>query len=497
MHNNTPNDSGRQGLLMSILTAMPAVDAEAVPRAAAELHHMLRQGSALDASTVLVAYGGGKDSSFMVAFVRAIQLQLSVIHGCSFRLRVATNRHAGMPQAVTDNIERVYNALDMNGDRSVELLLIDGDEVSLFDAAKPMPASLVRRNRSDVLMNGHRFAGEARPTFCNACNLSMVNSFGVAAAWNGGADVIVTGDSLREQRAYLAWSRRLARDFGAAIGQNVPGLGGFLRTMDGIGRAYGREIHGEAVADQGVAHVLPGDPRFFSVYGHTAYDAGSHWDFLTGFLEFRFDEVAFSFTETDCANPMLMCHFRGMRSERLHGRSYAEGIAEYRDYALGLMRRKEFPPVLIQRIAERYYDAAAAAHMRQVAASFAAEVFNLSEAQIVCMLFAPFGDQGRRLRRWLLQEAPALLPAEAAIRALLGGAVSTDSALEQALQQLSGLDLAQLRQCWRTATVPNLADPGATATALGRILRDDPHKASITTRHAPGGPEIAEMISGR
>jgi len=53
----------------------------------------------------MVAYGGGKDSSYTLAFVRAMQLILFRVHGSTFQLRVATNRHAGMPRAVLENVD--------------------------------------------------------------------------------------------------------------------------------------------------------------------------------------------------------------------------------------------------------------------------------------------------------------------------------------------------------------------------------------------------------
>jgi hypothetical protein len=464
------------------MRAMPPVDAEAATRVAADLTARLRESADAGApQTVLVAYGGGKDSSYMVAFVRAAQLYAHAELGAAFRLRVATNRHAGMPAAVMANIDRTYRALGMHNDPSVEMLLIDGDVVSPFAADLPMPADLVARNRTDILMNGHRFAGEARPTFCNACNLSMVNAFGVAAAWDGGADIIVTGDSRDEQKAYLVWTRRLARDFAVEVVRGKPGLNDFLRTMDGLGRRYHGEIHGEGVPEQtGIAHRLPKASRFFSIYGYTDYDAGAHWDFLTGYLGFEFDELAFSFTESDCVNPLLMAHFRGLR-----------------DYALGLMRRKQFPAELIAVMAARYADGEAVARMRQLASAYARDVLDLGEARIVCMLSAPFGGRGAALQPWLVREAPALAGDERAIRHLLEAEDSVDPPLAAQLRDLTGLTLAQLRQCWRNPVVPNLAAAGALATPLGRVLRDDPHKATIVTRHAPDGADVAEVISGR
>jgi hypothetical protein len=45
---------------------------------------------------VLLAYGGGKDSSYMVAYVRYIQGLIWQQQGSTFQLRISTNRHAAM-----------------------------------------------------------------------------------------------------------------------------------------------------------------------------------------------------------------------------------------------------------------------------------------------------------------------------------------------------------------------------------------------------------------
>lgn len=189
-------------------------------------------------STVLVAFGGGKDSAYTITFVRAMQLLLLNETGSAFRLRVATNRHAGMPCAVMENIDRAYRALGITHDPDVESLLIDGDSIGPFDVAAPLPPDVIQRNRGDILMAGHRTNGDGRPTFCNACNLSVANAFGLAASHDGGVDVIITGDSPAEQRAYRAWIRGLAQRVGAA--PSTAGRQRFsdvLADVDAIGAA--------------------------------------------------------------------------------------------------------------------------------------------------------------------------------------------------------------------------------------------------------------------
>ena len=444
---------------------------------------------------VLLAYGGGKDSSYMVAYVRYIQGLIWQQQGSTFQLRISTNRHAAMNDSVMENIDRVYRALQIHDDDFTECLVTDGLQIRHFERHLPMPDSVRQQNRNDVLMNGHRFRADARSTFCNACNLSMVNSFGLAAHYEGGVDVIITGESPQEQTAYLAWARHLSRLFDAPVADKSRGFSGFLQTLDGVAERYFADIYGadQVTPAHRITWQLERDPLFFNIYQDTAYEAGAHWSLLTEFMHFRFDELMFSFSESDCGNPTLMAHIRGLRAETLMQRSYAEGIREYVRFALGLMEKKDFPPQLIAEMAARYQDDAAIERARQRAAQFAEQTFGLNETQLVSMIYSPFIAQGQQLNVWLLQLNQA--PDEQAVRALLCGD-SDDLLLAQQLEQLSGLTIAQMRQCWRSAQVNTLLD-GTRGDALSRVLRFDPHKAVIQVNNGALQDIVTEVISGR
>jgi hypothetical protein len=506
--NRVLSERARDGVFRAIREGLPAAAFKEAVRCSTRLVDALPRRDRLDRNLVLVAFGGGKDSAYTVAFVRAMQLVLFRTFGTTFRLRVVTNRHAGMPYAVMANIERVYQALGLPTDPDCELLLVDGNQVRPFDVDAPLPAELVRRNRLDILMAGHRTFADGRPTFCNACNFSVVNSFGLAASYGEGADLIVTGDSEREQRQYALWVGRLARQLnpGARPAAAGSAIGRLMTRVDQIAGVYFTDIHGadaSAVAERRVTGV-PDALQFFSIYADTDYAAGDHLETLTGFLGFEFDELAFSFTESDCGNPALMAHLRALKVERVFGRSYAEGLAEYVAFALDLMRKKDIPPQLVELMRLRYEGPEGPARMRRAADAYARETFGLAEEQLVCMAYSPFAEKGAGLAAFLDSEHPRLAGRCEDVRALLAGA-GEDPELAADLQRLSGLELAQLRVLYRgSLRRPATPDPATPATpaapggdVIDTVLADDPHQAVIRTRHAPDGPDILERISGR
>jgi hypothetical protein len=488
----------RAGALRELRSVLSAENYEGAVRCAMRLRGSLPGTRELDRSVVLVAYGGGKDSSYTLTFVRTMQLILSRIHGSTFRMRVATNRHAGMPRAVMENIDRVYTALRLTDDPDCELLLIDGGQVRPFDVDRPQAADVVARNRTDILMTGHRTAADARPTFCNACNLSMVNSFGLAAAHDGGVDLIITGDSQREQRDYYLWVSRLAKRFGLQPPRDQrSGFKGFLAALNNISQAYFADIHGPeasgTIADHAITTGVREGLRFFSIYDDTAYASGDHWELLTDHLRFSFDDIAFSFTESDCGNPALMAHLRALKCERRYGRSYADGLDEYVTFAISLMHKKEFPPQLVQVMRDRYEGAAD--RMRAAMDDYALQTYGLTEEQLVAMVYAPFAEKGANLDVYLSNEQPDLAASASDIHELLDGSEGAPE-LALRLERMTGLTVGQLRVLYR-GSLRIAANSMDSSQLIDSILQGDPHKEIIQTRHSADGPMVPELLSGR
>ncbi|ONI88914.1 hypothetical protein ALI22I_17630 [Saccharothrix sp. ALI-22-I] len=452
--------------------------------------------------TVMVAYGGGKDSAYMLAFVRAVQLLIAREYGDTFTMRVVTMRHAGMPYAVMANVDRSYQALRLYDDPDCELLLVDGNEVNPFHVDRPQSPEVVERNRTDILMTGHRTFADGRPTFCNACNFSVAAAFGLAAAYDGGVDMIVTGDSPQEQRSYFLWICRLARRLGVRLPERGESgsvsFGSVLSVIDDIAAAYFADIHGTGakteIAERRVEARVPRRLSFFTIYTDTAYASGDHWELLTGYLRFVFDDTAFNFTESDCANPALMAHLRALRCERLYGQRYADGLAEYVEFAINLMRGKQIPEYLIQVMRDRYAGPDAPERMRQAMNAYALDTFGITEEQLVAMVYSPFAERGLGLADYLRVEHPALAAQQERIVAVLNG--QRDPDVEESLRAISGLRTDQLRTLYTSTLRPRSGELTGGAM-VDLILEGDPHKRTVLTRQDPNGPAVPELISGR
>ncbi|MDH0745614.1 hypothetical protein N5D61_04555 [Pseudomonas sp. GD03842] len=448
---------------------------------------------------ILVAFSGGKDSAYTVALLRAAQLSIAGRAPVTFKLRLATMRHAGMTSAVMANIHRCYSALFLHDDPRVELLVVDHHAVRAFEPDLPFSTMGREQSRSDMLLGGHLTQGDARTTFCNSCYLGMAEFLGRAVSWGEGVDAVLSGDSLREQKQYATWAMRLAQGNGEAIEQwHTLSFSAALRTLDRVGRRYYQALYGEEpTANALVSRPLypPNKrqaPTFLTIADLIGFRLEERWALLTDFLDFRFDDLAFSFSESDCANPLLMAHMRGLKAAFIQGREYADGIAEYLELAAKMMRRKRMPKRLITQAMAAYEGPERIEARRALADGYAQEAFGLSEVQLVCLLFAPFVEGGVRLESFLRRCHPGMLIALVDLHKALSGEPAPDQ-VTQWLVEVSGLSLKGLQNLYGRSHV----DFDDAHSVIARVRASDPDKGRIMTLDPVTGEPVRELISGR
>lgn len=221
-------------------------------------------------NVVMVPYGGGKDSTFVVALARYAQLATYREMQDTFLLRCVTNFQAGMAYGVIDNIARVYKALGLLDDPMAELLIVEGNRVRDFAADYKMPKNLLTANRLDVLMNGHLSRASNRATFCNACNFSMARSFVLGLQYGRPASIVITGDSPFEQRKYFFAIQRMAHEMRVERNSGSHDFGPFMQTVDRIDEQYQRFVFGpdspEVKRLKDSTTPLSSQPHFFSIF---------------------------------------------------------------------------------------------------------------------------------------------------------------------------------------------------------------------------------------
>ncbi|WP_026144846.1 hypothetical protein [Pseudomonas asplenii] len=446
---------------------------------------------------VMVAHGGGKDSSYTLAFLRAAQLSIAGRSPATFNLRIATSRHAGLTSTVMNNIHHGYCALFVYDDPRVELLMVDNRHVRPFHHRTPLSDLGRDLNRRDLLMNGHLTAGDGRTTFCNNCYLSMADFYERASSWDQGIDALIIGDPPREQKQYLTWLLRSTETpERSPLGGRALEFEEAVRTCNELSLEYYRELYGDAVTQpQGPAISRSSrsqPPMLVGVHDLVGSDIELRWPLLTEFLGFRFDDLAFHFSESDCANPLLMAHMRGLQAQYVRGLSYQTGITEYLQLAVVMMRKKRMSARLIEQAMAAYDTAEKLLGRRALARAYAQEAYGLSEGQLICLLFAPFVNQGRGLEPFLRRCHPGMLVALPELHKALSGKPAGEQ-VEQWLTDVSGLPLERLQALYQKKQV----DFGAAASLIARVRASDPDKHRVDIIHPDSGEVRKEVLSGR
>ncbi|WP_262381361.1 hypothetical protein [Pseudomonas sp. WS 5079] len=399
---------------------------------------------------VLVAHGGGRGSSYALAFLRAAQLTIAGRAPRSFQLRVATLRHTGMTQAALDSIHRGYSALFFHDDPRVELMMVENQEVLPFNHLRPASTTGQDIGRRNMLMVGHRSCGDIRTSLCNDGYLSLGDFYRRITAWDGGVHALVSSDSPRKQNQYLAWLVKTTRAAGMKGHSGRPlALTALFTRMDDCSVGYYRDVYGEHYAAQ--------DASSKEVHRHLAYIGVADLlctgeldctALLNDFMGYKQDEFAFQFSTPAYANPLMMAHMHGLHAEVLLGIDYQQGVRGFIEQAIGFMRRKRIPELLIAQ--------AGTPDGRMLATTYAREFFGLEESQLVCLLFSPFIQQGQRLEAFLRRCHPGMLVALPELHKALEGKASAEL-IQHWIVDTSGLPLALLQHLYRNDVAANAA----------------------------------------
>ncbi|KTC25130.1 hypothetical protein AO392_12880 [Pseudomonas putida] len=398
---------------------------------------------------VMLAHGGGKDSSFALAFLRAAQLSIAARAPATFELRVVTARHVGMSTAVIENIERGYSALVLHDDLRVELLVLDDGGLQHFDALKPLSPRQQQVERFDTLVAGHLTAGQVRPMFCNRFYLALAELYRQGMGWEGGVDALINADPMPERKRYLAWGRRMMREAGLSSARPAHSHpGALLQGLGQLRRIYLNEVLGLPAEP---LRQVPGPrriPRFIDIADLLQDSQQGQSVLLLEFLRFRYDELALGFSQSACANPLLMAHLAGLRAQWVQGQDYALGIAEHLQQVKAQLRRKPVPAALQALAMETWQDRERHGQRRRLADDFALQGYNLNEEQLACLLFAPFVDRGRNLERFVQARHPGMQAALPYLHKALKG-VPSPQPMVQWLEDISGLPLSTLQMLYQ------------------------------------------------
>lgn len=405
---------------------------------------------------VLAIQSGSRDSCYTLALLRAAQLSIASRAPATFQLRVATLRLNGTASTALENIHRSSSALFLYDDPRVEMLMVDNREVLPFNHLAPISEAGRESNRLNLLMVGHRRAWNGPLELWDDGYLATGEFYGQIARWDNGVDVMISSDSPRRQAQFIEGLNRAAAKAGLApTSRHETGYEGLFARLDELGSDCYREFYPDfAQAAWRPAERFEACRRttFMDIHDMLVSNLEERWPLLTDFLGFQPDELTAQLSDNDYVSLSISAHLRGLQARFVHGRTYEESVSEYLQQALLMMRRKQLPERFCEQAMGTFGNLLTMADQRGLATAEAQRNLGLSEAQLVCLLFAPFVDNGAALEHFLRQCHPGMLVALPELhRAMQGG-----PAPEQVLQwmvDVSGLSVSLIGTLYRMGPV--------------------------------------------
>ena len=411
---------------------------------------------------VLAIQSGSRDSCYTLALLRAAQLSIAGRAPATFRLRVATLRLNGDSSTALENIHRSHSALFLYDDPRVEVLMVEHREVLPFNHLAPISEAGREFNRLNLLMVGHRRIWNGPLDLWDDGYLATGEFYGQIARWDSGVDALLSSDGPRQQKRFIEGLRRAAAKAGLRpSNHHEPGYEGLFSLLDELGSDSYRRLYPEddrAAWRPAERFEACRRTTYIDIHDLLVTNLEERWPLLTEFLGFQPDELSAQLRDNDYVSLPVCAHLQGLQACFVHGHSYEAGVADYLQWALVMMRRKQLPQRLGEQAVAAFGNPATSAEQRARAVAEVQKSLGLSEAQLVCLLFAPFGDSGAALERFLRQCHPGMLVALPELhRAMQGNPVPEQIA--QWMVDVSGLPVNLIGTLYRMGPVPAPALP--------------------------------------
>ncbi|WP_445181399.1 hypothetical protein [Pseudomonas sp. McL0111] len=435
---------------------------------------------------VLVTPTGGRDSSYALALMRAAQLSLAGRAPATFQLRVATLRWNGTGEVALDNMHRSFSALFLYDDPRVELLMVDHREVRPFNHLAALSDDGADANRRNLLMMGHRRnRDEALELWDDTC-LATAEFYGQVARWNNGVDALVSSEPPRRQMQFMDTLGRAVRKAGMGVlPSGLSGCEGLFAVLDGLGGDLYRGFYTEA---ERIGWRPEGEfescrrATYLDIHDMVVGKLEDRWPLLSEFLGFQAVQWALHQSEGEHADPLVEAHFRGLEAEYIEGRSYNEGFTEHVHKDLEIMRRTQVPEPVCEQLISGLGHLSDLDDLRQQATTSLHKTFGLSEAQLVCLLFAPFIEHGAGLERFLRTCHPGMLVAMPDLHRAMQGL----HAPEQVMQWMTDVSGLSVRLVGHLYAMSPLQVGEASLTTSEIVLDHVGHDAAPGDRSAEG-----------
>jgi len=422
---------------------------------------------------VLIAYGGGKDSTWALAFIRYVQELVRQNQLKTFTLHIVTYIHAGMVKSVIENIKSVYKNLELRETKEVKRYFTTGNGTQIKEQEilggkdYRLPEECIKQSRREILLLGHLSKGLGRHTFCYTCNINMMMAIVSYVLEHSGRtgriDFVITGDSKHEKQTYRNWLEQLFLKIYPNSEDNL------IVKITKLKQDFNEFIKNDKMQNGKRPVKFDELPNFLEIFEYTDYQYPQHSK-LMGEIGFKLDPDSFNFTESDCKYPAVMAYLANIRGEikihvefiekLMHNKNFSREMKEsaLNEYRLGISDKKQMDII-----------------------TFCKNSLTITEEQLSSMVVSPFLNKAEKLDSFLKDKRLSLDKADI-IRYIDGKDESTEKReiIEDFFQKYIGLSVSDIRVIYEQI--------GESDNLLTKMSSDDPY----VTRDATG-----RVISGR
>lgn len=406
---------------------------------------------------VMVVQSGSRDSCYSLALLRAAQLSLAGRAPATFQLRVAALRWNANDVAVMQNLHRSYSALFLYDDPRVELLMVDNREVLPFDHQAPVGEGSREANRANLLGVAHRRACSEKLELWDDAYIATAGLYGQVARWNNGVDALVSSEPPRRQKHFLEGLNRALLKAGAGgLASNSGTFEELFALLDAQEGDFYRALYAES-------ELTPWRPEgkfeacrrtcFVDIHDMVVGNLEERWPLLSDFLGFQPGELMQQPSENEYAAPLIMAYLEGLQAVSLEGRPYEAGVRDFLQRNLEWMQQKQLPEPVREQWLATFGAQADLDHGRQQARNILQAGFDMSETQLICVLFSPFVNGGAGLERFLRSCHPGMLVALPELHRAMQGLHAPEQVLKW-MTDVSGLTVQLIARLYAMEAMP-------------------------------------------
>lgn len=385
---------------------------------------------------VLALHGNDRRSARLLAMLRAAQLSIATRGPVTFQLRVLVISQPAPGSHTLVCHERAFNALFLQDDPRVELLMVQGRAVRPFSRDWVPSRDDVPLASTAMLLLGHLAGARPEGLLGAWLYLDLANTFSEAVQFQTPVDVMITAIPAQERHRFLAWFRRILH----------------LAGESGLPEAQ----HCLAALADGLAQL---GQRLEGVGGQEVRPAGRQEQVRTPLRVMAIDELLADLLEGQKLESMLGNPCAVPQDAYPLGAFVdPEALAQVHQLQARAQQAQGCRPALSLK---HQVDKPGRGRTGQVGG-----VLGLSHDQLMCLLFTPFARRGKHLERFLKCRHTDMLVALPYLHHALRGE-PCPQAVKAWLVNVSGLPVAQLRALYET----NL--PASAMRVLRHLARRD------------------------